>query len=345
MSASCKIETEILIRSISEESLVALDRRQSKILTGIDFKNKKGLEFGPLASPILSKSLANVQYVDFASQEFLRAKYLDDPNVNVDAIGKVDVVLGGNSILDFVEPDSCDFIIASHVLEHVPNVVGWLQEIQILLKPEGQIGLALPDMRFTFDHLRNVAKTSDIAAAYYKKTRTPSPEQIFDHLLYYSSIDVDEAWRRLLANEVHPRVFDNSLHLASFAVIDAINNGTYHDVHCWVFSDLDFCKLMLWMCEEDLITFGCQTFFPTHLGEFEFFLTLVKTDKSHAISTWSEKIKELEINHIPLSLQSTSSISTTLYSDQLSDILSSKSWRYTFFLRKVYSRFRKMLHI
>ena len=321
---------------------MSLNKRQSKILASIDYKNKQGLEFGPLASPILNKTVANVQYVDFASQDYLREKYKSDPSVDISKIDEVDIILGSNSILDFAKPDSFDFVIASHVLEHVPNLIGWLQEIQILLKPEGQVGLALPDMRFTFDHLRNTSKTSDIAAAYYKKSRSPSPEQILDHLLYFSSIDVDAAWRSLIRNEPRVKVFDNSLRLASFPVIDAIDNGTYHDVHCWVFSDLEFCKLMLWLCEEDLITFSSQTFFPTQLGEFEFFLTLAKTDKNHAITSWTETIKELEKSHIPLNPNLAPDGSASAAADQLHRLLNSKSWRFTASLRWVHSRFRRL---
>ena len=49
-------------------------------------------------------------------------------------------------------PDgSQDFIIANHLLEHVADPIGALEEWYRLLRPDGILFLALPDKRVTFD--------------------------------------------------------------------------------------------------------------------------------------------------------------------------------------------------
>ncbi len=47
-----------------------------------------------------------------------------------------------------------DLLVASHVIEHVPDLITWLREIASVLKPTGQARLAIPDRRYTFDLLR-----------------------------------------------------------------------------------------------------------------------------------------------------------------------------------------------
>ncbi len=54
-------------------------------------------------------------------------------------------------------PDSTyDFLLSSHVLEHVANPLGALQEFNRVLKPGGSILLLVPNRVHTFDHRRPV---------------------------------------------------------------------------------------------------------------------------------------------------------------------------------------------
>ena len=52
--------------------------------------------------------------------------------------------------------DAFDFLLASHVLEHVANPVRALMEWQRIVREDGLIVLILPDRRHTFDHRRPV---------------------------------------------------------------------------------------------------------------------------------------------------------------------------------------------
>ena len=69
--------------------------------------------------------------------------------MNVDVI--CDVAIDG--LKPFADK-SCDFIIASHVVEHLPNPLGALAEFFRALKPGGVLYLGLPDKNFTFDRDR-----------------------------------------------------------------------------------------------------------------------------------------------------------------------------------------------
>lgn len=47
--------------------------------------------------------------------------------------------------------DIYNFAIASYVIEHVPNMLGWLRGIENVLRIEGRFNPEIPDRRFTFD--------------------------------------------------------------------------------------------------------------------------------------------------------------------------------------------------
>lgn len=52
--------------------------------------------------------------------------------------------------------NSLDYVVTSHVLEHVANPVAALMEWHRVVKDEGIIYMVLPDRRFTFDHQREL---------------------------------------------------------------------------------------------------------------------------------------------------------------------------------------------
>ena len=59
--------------------------------------------------------------------------------------------------LDGLPDESCDFVIANHMLEHTRNPIGDNNRKDVrVLRPNGILYLALPDKRFTFDAGRAV---------------------------------------------------------------------------------------------------------------------------------------------------------------------------------------------
>ena len=67
----------------------------------------------------------------------------------------IDVVLGDRSIAEaLVDHPKFDYVVGSHVIEQIPDLVSWFTDVHSILKPDGPFRLAIPDRRFTFDYLR-----------------------------------------------------------------------------------------------------------------------------------------------------------------------------------------------
>jgi SAM-dependent methyltransferase len=126
--------------------------RFDRLRQHIDVANGRGLEIGPLASPVVPRTLGDVYYVDHLATDDLVAKYTGDPKVDERSIVSTDFVWGSNTLAEAVgDLAPFDYVVASHVLEHVPDLVGWLDEVAAVLRPGGRLSLAMPDRRYTFD--------------------------------------------------------------------------------------------------------------------------------------------------------------------------------------------------
>lgn len=133
-----------------------------------------GLELGPLDRPILSKTRHRVSYVDHASREELIVKYKSTGTAETlapERIVLVDIVWApGKTLAECVPPGAkYDYCLASHVIEHVADAIGWLQQIARVLNDGGIVTLAVPDKEQTFDHLRAVSRPADLVDAYVRQ--------------------------------------------------------------------------------------------------------------------------------------------------------------------------------
>lgn len=261
--------------------------RKEKLLQGLDVRNAIGMEIGPLASPVVSKQEGKIYYVDYADAEFLRNRYKDDPNVDTSKIVFIDAIWGEQSLKDAIGSKAVDYVIASHVVEHVPDLVTWLDELHSVLLPGGQVRLVVPDKRYTFDYLRQTSRLSDILTAYVARARVPQPHEIFDYCLNKVTIDTAAAWR----NEIDTTKLTKDFTFAGamWLVHDVINNGTYHDLHCWVFTPHSFATICCQLAEVDLLKFTCEHFVDTEYGELEFFVALkASSDKAQMVDSWAK---------------------------------------------------------
>jgi SAM-dependent methyltransferase len=239
--------------------------RIEKLRSGLDVRSMTGIEIGPLLQPVVMKSEGDIIYIDHLDTELLKAKYADDPNGDTSKIVSVDVVWGSQSLLQAVGR-RVDYVIASHVAEHVPDLVGWLGEIAEVLRPGGTLRLTIPDKRFTFDIDRRETALTDVLTAYAVQARAPLPRAIIDVVLHDTTVDLTAVWD----GRYQPEKRRHDVAWAIKIARDAHENGTYRDVHCWVFTPAGFCRLLERLTFEGLVHYRCDAFYDTQRYELDF---------------------------------------------------------------------------
>lgn len=119
-----------------------------------------GLEIGALHQPLAAPPRAHVHYVDRMATPDLRREY---PELADYRLTEVDIVDDGETLAT-IAPESQDFIIANHFLEHTEDPVGTIETHLSKLKPGGVLFYAVPDKRFTFDFRRTVTPIEHMVA-------------------------------------------------------------------------------------------------------------------------------------------------------------------------------------
>jgi hypothetical protein len=190
----------------------------------------------------------------------------------------IDYAIGEGSIGTAVGPDApFDYVIASHVIEHVPDLIAWLHDVRGVLADGGVLSLAIPDHRRCFDALRTPTVAADVMQAHLDRATVPSPRHVFDH--YSSAV----GWRGQIGwGEEAP--LDELVHVHPEAEAleraTAAASGEYVDVHCWVFTPQSFCRLMGSLQRLHFVPFSVESCTETVGGEF--FATLRPADVSAA---------------------------------------------------------------
>ena len=259
--------------------------RRDRILNGIDLTTASGMEIGALCFPLVTRLEGKIFYVDYAPTEKLAAKYKDDAGVDVSKLVEVDGVWNDEGLLSTVSGQTFDYVVASHVVEHVPDLITWLGEIAKVLKPGGTLRLACPDKRYTFDYIRHETTLPELLASWVSRSRRPTPTQILQHYELSRKINHISAWKRSLDSASLARNEPEGKGLA--AAKNALENNAYEDAHCLVTTPHSLALIFAELASMELLNFRCDLFIPTQDWEIEFYMHMsVCSNKQENIDSW-----------------------------------------------------------
>lgn len=229
-----------------------------------------GLEIGPSHCPVVPKSSGHdVRILDHLNREGLVEKYKSH-GVDLGKIESVDFVWSGETYKDLVGETHCfDWILASHVIEHTPDFIRFLEDCDSILKEDGMLFLAVPDKRYCFDHFRPITGVSRLVDSFYENRKCHSPGSIAEYYLNVISKGGKISWEKGHVGDVK---FIHGSEEARLSMLTAKDRNESVDIHSWCFVPSSFRLIMM-----DLYTLGLtrlreSSFFPTRGGEF--FLTL-----------------------------------------------------------------------
>lgn len=226
--------------------------RLEDLLENLDRSTMVGLEIGPNFNPVAPKAAGwKTLVIDYSDATALRERAYNHTSEDVrrmaSNIEEVDIVWEGQPIdaaTREVAPHGFDYVIASHVIEHVPDLLSFLQQCSRALKPGGIMSFAVPDMRKCFDLLKRPTSIADVLAAFREKRIKHSPETLF----------IAEGWgvkrgeRGAWIEGDDARIsFTGRLSDAWASYRSRLSNPPqeYQDAHAWYFTPATFQLLML----------------------------------------------------------------------------------------------------
>lgn len=280
-----------------------MDRRE--LLLSMFDPTGFGLEVGPSYNPLLPKSLGyRVETVDHVDAATLREKYTNGGGVDTALIEEVDYVSDGGSLADLIgEKERYDFIVASHVIEHVTDIIRFLRDCEALLKPDGVLVLAVPDKRFCFDVLRPVSTVGQALQAFHEQRVRHPAGTVFDHISMVCTKAGHEVWLEPTFDDLALRGTADEV-LATYE--DVRKSSDYVDVHGWQFTPSHFRYFIKMLRNIGYIRLGERSFHRNTQADgihlHEFYIALSRSAPDTALSALDLlKESEREIREIRVS--------------------------------------------
>lgn len=186
----------------------------------IDFFVGRGLDIGPFDKPFIEnpeRFNLIIETVDRWSPDDLKKLF---PEIGDSVIKPptylYDISLNG---LGFSPNENYDFVICSHVIEHVANPFFLIKECYRVLKEGGVLYLAVPDGRYSADKGRCLTTYNYLIDIYKKDVREIPDEKVLDYL---RSPEIYKGWVK--------RDFENNA--ITKATLDNERLRSFH-VHVW----------------------------------------------------------------------------------------------------------------
>lgn len=240
-------------------------------------KKGPGLEIGPSYRPIAPKAEGYVvDIIDHLDTNGLREKYRDHTYVDETRIEEVDFVWQGESYAELTgKPGHYRWIVASHVIEHCPDLIGFLQQCASLLASKGRLVLAVPDKRFCFDAYRPVSGLARVIDQHLSRAGQHTAGEVAEEYLYCVNLDGKIAWDPDTKGETH--VF-HPPEKGRAGMQEVISTGQAPDVHSWCFTPSSFHLMIQDLNYLGFIPFYVERIQPAPQGEF--FCTLTTDSKA-----------------------------------------------------------------
>jgi len=245
------------------------DPRRDLLLQDLSH-DMKFVEIGASFRPLVPKRDGwKTCNVDHSTREGLLEKY-SDATIDAAQVESVDVVWT-DGLLHKAFPSrqlgTFDALVASHVIEHMPDLVSFLDSARQLLHPDGALVFALPDKRWCYDFFRPVSLAGDALLAHHQRRTDHTAAVLFNEVAYSMTLDKRPGWAA--GERADALAFFHELSTARH-IFDAVaaNDGVYRDAHAWQFTPTSFELMILDLSLVGAIDWRVEWIKPTGAGEF-----------------------------------------------------------------------------
>ncbi|MFV8835702.1 methyltransferase domain-containing protein [Aquisalimonas sp.] len=240
--------------------------RTEKILACVD-SDGRGLEIGPKHRPLAPKAEGfRVETLDWLTREELVRDCLNS-GLDASQVEETDHVWRGERYADLVDLSrgGFDWIIASHVVEHVPDLVAFLRDCEEILNDRGVLVLAVPDKRYCFDRYRPISSLGAVLDRFVEGRCQHSIGTLVEFQLYYAEQDGQGAWSSASLGNAELR---NEPAAVRDMFRARMNAEGYVDCHGWCFVPSSFRLLLQDLFDLGLMGLREVRWYPTEGCEF-----------------------------------------------------------------------------
>lgn len=223
-----------------------------------------GLEIGALHQPLKVPKNCAVDYLDIAEQKTLGDSFFDIDEkgiVKPKYVGDI-----GKASVQEITGLQFDFIIANHVLEHVPNPIQAIANMWNSIKQDGFLVVSVPDKEFMYDKTRPLTTFEHLLADYYLGTS----EECNDHYIEF-------------LEHVHPEAFKDTEIFKKY--FTSANRRKEH-LHVWNSSTFKehLLKIIKLLQIEATIVF--ESIGPNNMAEY--FAVIMKSESTNTLKVGLE---------------------------------------------------------
>lgn len=231
------------------------------------------LEIGPAHLPALKRPERNVAYLDVQDTAGLRRRAVlwgGDP----DAVPEIDYVWTGQRYPELIA-ERFDAVFSAHNIEHQPDLVRHLVDLESILAPGGHVFLCVPDKRYTFDHFLPESTVADVLGAYVDGPVRHSARTVIEGLLHAHNTPQrhwagDHGDNTLRAP---PSTIATKLRQA----VETYRSATdYQDAHAWKFTPASFRYLLDLLHQAGFIPLRPVRIYGTFREGVEFYAILTR---------------------------------------------------------------------
>lgn len=260
----------------------------------LDPKNCLGLEIGPNISPLFPKKEEfKVEYIESKSTEELKERCIA-AGTDVDRVEHIDYVFQRDKgLIGSVDKENYyDYVISSHVIEHIPDLVTHFHEVSQILNPSGLFGLIVPDKTLCFDFSKPHSTIGQILQAYIEKRTKPPIASYIDEIRYGAMLKKTGkgAWSIDDLGNVRQKYLKRYDKLNEI-VLDANKSDSWFG-HTWFFTCDSFLSIINDLQLMNLIDFELIDIHPT--GHMDFIVILGKKESKSSKITYEEALSRIE---------------------------------------------------
>jgi len=227
----------------------------------------RGLEVSPDMNPIVrTTSNVSMEYLDVCSTQELRDRALDRGRALSD-VPDIDYHLEYHRpISECVKGNKYDFVVSSHVIEHIPNLIGHFEQVNDVLVPNGLYAFLVPDKDLCFDTLKSATSLGQLIEAHIERHTIPPISSMVNEFYYGVKRGDKGAWSIHDKEPFRPK-YPQYKKLIKNIVSNSEQIKNWHG-HIWSFTPRTFQILYQELVNLDLVKLELEDVIATEHMEF-----------------------------------------------------------------------------